>query len=203
MNTDLTPGERLALMKKESNKDYKDIQRKVMEYTYMVYDNVGNILYKGLQEPDMRNYVDCKSYKFKTSDIKIVDEQGKSIGQFMIEEDEHGVCFIKIKEVKQPKLDVKTDFLSEVTDTSIDCDVYITYTDTDWIVTILSDVTVKQNLNFYITPPNDPHILLDKISLTPEMFKDNTTVKIKKEPSVTKTSFSIYTHKIFEKYSRL
>jgi hypothetical protein len=203
MSKELTPGERLALMKKEENKNYKDIQRKVMEYTYMVYDNAGNILYKGLQEPDMTNYDDCKSYKFKTSDIKIVDEQGKSVGQFMIEEDEHGVCFIKIKETKQPKINVKTDFLTEITDTSIDCDVYITYTDTDWIVTLLSDVTVKQTLNFYVTPPKDPHILLDKISLTPKMFTNSDTAKIKKELPENHTSFSIYTHKIFEKYSRL
>ena len=74
--SELTPGERLALAKKEVNGDYKDVIIANQEHTYMVYQPDGNILYKGLTEPDMSTYDNCKSYKFNTQDVAITDQQG-------------------------------------------------------------------------------------------------------------------------------
>jgi len=94
----LTPGERLALLK-EKKGGLKEAQAEMISHTYIVYDEDGNIISKGLQKPDMRSYKKCKMYKFKTSDVKIIDTQGKSMAEFIIEEDEHDVCHIKLRTV--------------------------------------------------------------------------------------------------------
>lgn len=199
--TDLTPGERLSLLKKEHNGSLKDTQKSLEKYTHVVYDTDGEILYKGLGEPDMSNYDDtCKSYRFKTADAKILSEHGKSIAQFLIEEDEHDVCHIKVKEIESPKIKASRDFLAEITDKGNDYDIKIDSTITEWVVSKNSKIKLKQQLTFYVTPVGDPHILYERVVVPVESFIDNEAV-IKKTSEVI-GDYSLYTHKIFDKYTR-
>ena len=100
MEDNLTPGQRLALLKKENNGSLQRVQQKVLKYTYIVYDSNGNIHYKGISEPNMSEFDESfKFYKFNTTDVQIIDNQKQSAGQFLIEEDEHGICHIKIKSI--------------------------------------------------------------------------------------------------------
>ena len=62
----------------------------------------------------MRSYKNCNLYKFKTSDVKIIDTQGKSMAEFIIEQDEHDVCHIKLKTVETNKIKASRDFLTKL-----------------------------------------------------------------------------------------
>lgn len=196
----LTPGERLALAKKEVNGDYKDVIIANQEHTYMVYQPDGNILYKGLTEPDMSTYDNCKSYKFNTQDVAITDQQGKSIAQFIIHEDEHDICHLRLRSLEVAKTNASRDFLSEITSTSTEYDILFSTTKKDWKISKNAKVVLKQPMSFYVTPRKDPHILIERIVVTPEMFKDGNVVKIKHKDSLPDV-YSVYTHKIFENYS--
>ena len=198
--SELTPGERLALAKKEVNGDYKDVIIANQEHTYMVYQPDGNILYKGLTEPDMSTYDNCKSYKFNTQDVAITDQQGKSIAQFIIHEDEHEVCHIKVRSLEVAKTKASRDFLSEITSTSKAYDILFSTTKNDWKISKNAKLVLKQPMSFYVTPLKDPHILLERIVVSPEMFKDSNVVKIKHKDTLPE-AYSVYTHKIFENYS--
>ena len=196
----LTPGERLALLK-EKKGGLKEAQAEMISHTYIVYDEDGNIITKGLQKPDMRSYKKCKMYKFKTSDVKIIDTQGKSMAEFIIEEDEHDVCHIKLRTVETTKIKASRDFLSEITNTDDDYDVKFGFTKDDWVITIKEGTKVKQQMNFYVTPEKEPHILLERVAVPLEEFAKDNVVLLKRKNDIPE-KFSIYTHKNFNKYSR-
>ena len=166
----------------------------------MVYQPDGNIIYKGLTEPDMSTYDNCKSYKFNTQDVAITDQQGKSIAQFIIHEDEHDICHLRLRSLEVAKTNASRDFLSEITSTSTEYDILFSTTKKDWKISKNAKVVLKQPMSFYVTPHKDPHILIERIVVTPEMFKDGNVVKIKHKDSLPDV-YSVYTHKIFENYS--
>jgi hypothetical protein len=166
----------------------------------MVYNDDGDILYKGLTVPDMDLYPDCKTYMFKTADVKITEENNKSIAQFMIEEDEHDVCHIKLKTFESAKVKASRDFLSEITSTAKEFDIQFSTTKKEWKITKRKALKVKQPLVFYITPLRDPHILIERVVVNAELFADSNTAKVKHKDTLPE-SYSVYTHKIFENYS--
>jgi hypothetical protein len=195
----LTAGERLALLKEQHGTLYKALKA-TNEYTYVAYDSDGNILYKGTETPRLEDdLADCKLYKFKTADTKIIDDAGKSIAQFMIEEDEHDVCHIKLKTIETATLKSNRDFLSEVTHDTADADITFDYTDTEWAV-IINNITIKQDIVAYITPEKDPHILLERVVFPKDNLTENRIVVKRKSPVV--SPFSMYVHKIDKSYSR-
>ena len=195
----LTAGERLALLKEQHGTLYKALKA-TNEYTYVAYDSDGNILYKGTETPRLEDdLADCKLYKFKTADTKIIDDAGKSIAQFVIEEDEHDVCHIKLKTIETATLKSNRDFLSEVTHDTADADITFDYTDTEWAV-IINNITIKQDIVAYITPEKDPHILLERVVFPKDNLTENRIVVKRKSPVV--SPFSMYVHKIDKSYSR-
>lgn len=196
----MTPGERLALAKAESDGNLSTVVKSQQENTHMVYNDDGDILYKGLTVPDMDLYPDCKTYMFKTADVKIVEENNKSIAQFMIEEDEHDVCHIKLKTFESAKVKASRDFLSEITSTAKEFDIQFSTTKNEWKITKRKALKVKQPLVFYITPLRDPHILIERVVVNAELFADSNTAKVKHKDTLPE-SYSVYTHKIFENYS--
>jgi len=201
MADNLTPGQRLALLKEQNNGSLSETQKILSKYTHIVYDEHGDILYKGLGEPDMSEYDEnCKTYKFKTEDTQILTENRKSPAQFYIEEDEHDVCHIKLKEIETSKINASRDFLTEVTDKGDDFDIKIDCSKTDWIIQKNDKLKLKQPLAFYITPVGDPHILFERVVVPVESFEDNTSIVKRKDEIV--GDYSIYTHKIFNKYTR-
>ena len=201
MEDNLTPGERLALLKEQNNGSLKQTQQALTENTYIVYDEDGEILYKGLAEPNILDFNhSCKTYKFKTSDVKILDDNGKSMAQFYIEEDEHDVCHIKLKQIETPKIKASRDFLTEITEKISNYDIDFSSSVTDWIVQKNDKLKLKQQLTFYITPIGDPHILYERVVVPIESFIDNKAV-VKRKNNID-SEYSIYTHKIFDKYSR-
>lgn len=199
MEDNLTPGQRLALLKKENNGSLQRVQQKILEFTYIVYDSKGNIHYKGISEPNMVEFDESfKFYKFNTTDVQIIDNQKQSAGQFLIEEDEHGICHIKIKSIEDTKIKATRDFLSEIEKNTDDFDVHVSHKEDKWIIT--SNVEHKQNFIFYVTPPGDPHILYERVNVPVKLLNHSQIVEIDKNTNT--ESFSLYTHKIFEKYSR-
>ena len=154
----LTPGERPALLK-EKKGGLKEAQAEMISHTYIVYDNDGNIISKGLQKPDMRSYKNCNLYKFKTSDVKIIDTQGKSMAEFIIEQDEHDVCHIKLKTVETNKIKASRDFLSEITNTDDDYDVKFGFTQRRLDYSIKEGTKVKQQMNFYVIRKRTSYII--------------------------------------------
>lgn len=198
----LTAGERLALLKKEHG-DLDAVKKAVHNFTYIVYDSEGTIYYKGITEPDLSEYNDCKVYKFKSQEVSMIDQGGKSISQFVVVEDEHDVCHIELRKLEDVKIKSDRDFLYEVeSSTATDYDIKISYNKTEWIISLAEPKKLVNNLSFYITPEKDPHILYERFVVSPSMFKNDTdTVCIdRKETDI--SEFSIYTHKILKKYVR-
>ena len=195
----MTPGERLALAKVELDGNLSAVVKAQQEHTHMVYNDEGDIVYKGLTVPDMGLYPECKTYMFKTADVQIT-EGGKSVAQFMIEEDEHDVCHIKLKTFESDKFKASRDFLSEITSISKDFDIQFSTTKKEWKITKNKGLKVKQQLVFYVTPLRDPHILIERVVVNAELFANSNTVKVEHKNTLPE-SYSVYTHKIFENYS--
>ena len=197
-----TPGERLAQLKAEHGSLDKVLE-KTSEYTYLVYDEYGDISYKSTEEPtfDLGNN---KVAKLKTVDCKIVDEKGKGIGQFIIEEDEHNVCHIKLKTYDISKINSSTDFLTEVTSSTANVwDIKIKLYKSNLTITKNNKIEekVNNNLNFYVTEYKDPHFVLEKFFVEGNKLQNDGTVKL---PHTLKNidNVSIYTSKIYDKYVR-
>ena len=198
----LTAGERLALLKSQHG-GLSEAVKKTTEFTYIVYnDTTGDILYKSIQEPEIDKFDDnCKVYKFKTSDTKIIDSSGKSIAQFSIEQGEHDICHIKLKSVEKPTLKTDRDFLSEVDIDKANPDVTISYNSIEWTLTIHNTaMEFKLPLVFYITPDKDPHILLERVVFDIAAIVDN-RVSVQRKADLPE-AFSIYAHKLNRVYSR-
>lgn len=189
---ELTAGERLALLK-DKHGSLKNAIKETQAFTYIVYDTEGTILYKSIVEPDMSEYDACRYYKFNSADTKIIDENGKSVAQFYIEEDEHDVCHIKLRTTETEKIKSDRDFLQEV-DTGNEADFLLSYTDKKWCLTISENTVVKQNVVFYVTPYKDPHILLERILFNVSSVNENTIYADRKLDDIA-DKFSIYTHK--------
>ena len=75
-----TPGERLAQLKKEHGTLDKVLEKTSM-YTYIVYDEYGDISYRSTEIPPKDILKNKKTATLKTADCKILDESGKGIGQ--------------------------------------------------------------------------------------------------------------------------
>lgn len=80
----------------------------------------------------------------------------------------------------------------------MDYDVSITASN-EWTVEVSEPSKIKTNIYFYITAPSDPHVLLEKVVAKVSDLKTGVT-KIERKSSV--NEFSIYTHKLLDKYVR-
>jgi hypothetical protein len=197
-----TPGERLAQLKTEHG-SLNQVLEKTSEYTYLVYDEYGDISYKSTEEPTF-DLQDKKVAKLKTVDCKIIDEKGKGIGQFIIDEDEHEVCHIKLKTYDVSKINSSKDFLTEVTSSTANVwDIKLKLYKSNLTITKNSKIKekVNNNLKFYITEYKDPHFVLEKFFIEGNKLQDEGTVKL---PHTLKdiANVSIYTSKIYDKYVR-
>jgi hypothetical protein len=197
-----TPGERLAQLKTEHG-SLNQVLEKTSEYTYLVYDEYGDISYKSTEEPTFE-LQDKKVAKLKTVDCKIIDEKGKGIGQFIIDEDEHEVCHIKLKTYDVSKINSSKDFLTEVTSSTANVwDIKLKLYKSNLTITKNSKIKekVNNNLKFYITEYKDPHFVLEKFFIEGNKLQDEGTVKL---PHTLKdiANVSIYTSKIYDKYVR-
>ena len=197
-----THGERLAQLKTEHG-SLNQVLEKTSEYTYLVYDEYGDISYKSTEEPTFE-LQDKKVAKLKTVDCKIIDEKGKGIGQFIIDEDEHEVCHIKLKTYDVSKINSSKDFLTEVTSSTANVwDIKLKLYKSNLTITKNSKIKekVNNNLKFYITEYKDPHFVLEKFFIEGNKLQDEGTVKL---PHTLKdiANVSIYTSKIYDKYVR-
>ena len=197
-----TPGERLAQLKTEHG-SLNQVLEKTSEYTYLVYDEYGDISYKSTEEPTF-DLQDKKVAKLKTVDCKIIDEKGKGIGQFIIDEDEHEVCHIKLKTYDVSKINSSKDFLTEVTSSTANVwDIKLKLYKSNLTITKNSKIKekVNNNLKFYITEYKAPHFVLEKFFIEGNKLQDEGTVKL---PHTLKdiANVSIYTSKIYDKYVR-
>jgi len=198
MEQELTAGQKLALLK-EKHGTLKDVQEAQNKTSWFVYDEEGAIQYKGLDKPDMRRYKGSKAVEMDNVDCAIVDSKGMSIGQFNIDIDEHDVARIIPKPVEKPTLKSDRDFLYEIPESfDMDYDVSITASN-EWTVEVSEPSKIKTNIYFYITAPSDPHVLLEKVVAKVSDLKTGVT-KIERKSSV--NEFSIYTHKLLDKYVR-
>lgn len=199
-----TPGERLAQLKQQHG-SLKDAVKTIHEYTYIVYDENGDIFYKSIVEPtDLKD--ELYVAKFKTVDCKIIDEQGKSAGLFYIEKDEHDVCHIRLKTFETVSIKSDKHFLSEIKKSNTTSyDIKIIFTDKKFTVTAHDNIIKNKkfkntNIKFYITEHKDPHFIIDSYTInTDELY---TNKSIHHDHKLDTTNLSIYTIKIFDKYVR-
>lgn len=198
MERELTAGERFALQKEKAG-GFKQLQTELKKTSWFVFNEEGNIQYKGLTKPDMRKYKGSKTVEINNSECAFVDEQGKSIGQYIIEVDEFDVARVVPKPIEKPTLKSDRDFLYEIPESfDLDYDVSITASD-KWTVEVAEPSKLKTNIFFYITAPQDPHVLLEKVTAKVADLKTGSCT-IERKTSV--TDFSIYTHKLLDKYVR-
>ena len=122
-----------------------------------------------------------------------IDENGKSVAQFFIEEDEHDVCHIKLRTTDTAKIKSDRDFLQEI-DVGEDADYLISCTDKNWYLTITESTPSKKNLVVYVTPHKDPHMLLERVTFNVADAVDGQVTTARKLSS-DEENFSIYTHK--------
>ena len=198
MERELTAGEKFALQKEKAG-GFKQLQTELKKTSWFVFDKEGIIHYKGLSKPDMRKYKGSSAVEINSNECAFVDEQGKSIGQFIVEVDEHDIARVVPKPIEKPTLKSDRDFLYEIpTSKDLDYDVSITAGD-NWTVEVAEPSKLKTNIFFYITAPQDPHVLLEKVTAK---LTDLTTgiAIIERKSSV--NDFSIYTHKLLDKYVR-
>ena len=198
---ELTPGEKLALLKKKHG-TLEEVQQNQSKITFIVYDDEGEIYYKGHSKPeDMRKYKSKKLVEFDSSHLTFMEENGRSMAQFIIEEDEHGTPLVTFRPVDKPTYDVDKEFLSEVlSDDSDDFDIKINVQQTKFIVHLNSKKKVKDNIVLYITSTSDPHILYEKLNIDITDLQKNKVMEYKKDYNL--NEFSIYTRKLYDKYVR-
>ena len=198
MEHELTAGERFALQKEKAG-GFKELQKTIRKTSWFVFDQDGVIAYKGIDKPDMRRYKGSNAVEINNNECAFVDEQGKSIGQFIVEVDEHDIARVVPKPVEKPTLKSDRDFLYEIPRSdALDYDVSIT-AGSKWTVEVAEPSKLKTNIYFYITAPQDPHVLLEKVTAKLSDLKTG-TVNIDRTSSV--NDFSIYTHKLLDKYVR-
>ena len=82
-----------------------------------------------------------------------MEESGRSMAQFIVEEDEHGNhCYIQI--CRQITYDVDKEFLTEILQEENDSwDIKVSVQQTKFIVFLKSKKKVKDNIVLYITAP--------------------------------------------------
>lgn len=198
---ELTPGERLALLKKKHG-TLEQVAKEYNSTTFLVYDEDGEISYKGNTKPDdMRKYKGKKLIEMQSNHISFMEENGRSMAQFIVQEDEHGTPIVTFKPVDKPTYDVDKEFLTEVVEAKDDSwDIKVSVQQTKFIVFLKSKKKVKDNIVLYITAPSDPHILYEKLNININDLQKNKVMEFKKDYNL--NDFSIYTRKLYDKYVR-
>jgi hypothetical protein len=199
MERELTAGEKFALQKEKAG-GFKQLQKQLLQTSWFVFDNDGVISYKGITKPDMRKYKGSKAIELDNSECAFVEERGNSIGQFIIEIDEHEVARVVPRPIEKPTLKSDRDFLYEIPESSDkDFDINICDAVNEWIIDVADTSKIKTNIYFYITAPQDPHVLLEKVTAKVSDLQSGTLTL----PKTTEVhEFSIYTHKLLDKYVR-
>ncbi len=199
MEQQLTAGQKLALLK-EKHGTLRDVQEAQNKTSWFVFNKEGIISYKGMNKPDMRKYKGSKAVELNNNECAFVEERGKSIGEFIIQIDEHDIARVIPKPIEKPTLKSDRDFLYEVPESNDkDFDINICDAVNEWIIDVADPSKLKTNLFFYITAPKDPHVLLEKVIVKISEL-ENGTITLPKTTQV--HDFSIYTHKLLDKYVR-
>ena len=200
-----TPGERLAQLKAEQG-SLAEVIKSQTEFTYIAYDNIGDIHAKSYEDlTHDPKYAKLKVYKFNTRDVKILEDKGKSVAQFTIEEDEHDVCHIKLKTFETSTVKTEKEFLTEILKGNANSyDVKVSLNNKSFIVKLHSNVISKKPKNglvsFYITEKGDPHFVIETFTINlAELYKEK---QIEKFHKIDNIDVSIYTTKIYDKYVR-
>ena len=199
MERELTAGEKFALQKDKAG-GIKELQKQLNTTSWFVFNDDGVISYKGINKPDMRKYKGSKAVELSNSECAFVEERGNSIGQFIIDIDEHDIVRVVPRPIEKATLKSDRDFLYEIPESSDkDFDINICDAVNEWIIDIADTSKLKTNIYFYITAPHDPHVLLEKVTAKVSDLQTG-TVTLPKTTEV--NEFSIYTHKILDKYVR-
>ena len=118
-----------------------------------MYDDEGDIHYKGHAKPmtcvsiKVRNLLKCNPVIF------FMEESGRSMAQFIVEEDEHGII-VTFRFVDKLTYDVDKEFLTEILQEENDSwDIKVSVQQTKFIVFLKSQKKVKDNIVLYITAP--------------------------------------------------
>lgn len=198
MEQQLTAGQKLALLK-EKHGTLKDVQKATMSTSWFIYNSEGDILYKGIDKPDMRSYKGCKAVEIPKEEYSFIDEKKKAVAEFLIEEDDDEVIRIIPRPIEKPTLKSDRDFLYEIPESfDTDYDVSITASN-KWTVEVAEPSKIKTNIYFYVTAPQDPHVLIEKVVAKASDLQTGVAT-IERKTSV--NEFSIYTHKLLDKYVR-
>jgi hypothetical protein len=202
----MTPGERLALLKKEQGSLAKVIASE-NETTYFIYTDDGDILYKSTKAPTQDAIGNNLVTQMPTTAAKIIDENRKGMGQFSIETDEHDTPHIVLKTFAVDKITSTGNFLTEVKQTTGNIfDIKISMTDEDITIKIHANTIkknkTKHNLKFYATEKGDPHFVIEKFLIDGNALHKHKTVTIP-HTLADITDISIYTSKIYDKYVRV
>tara|TARA_Y100000385_G_C13075032_1_gene630984 strand:- start:454 stop:1065 length:612 start_codon:yes stop_codon:yes gene_type:complete len=200
-----TAGERLAQLKAQHG-SLAEVVKAETEFTYIAYDNVGDIHAKSNKDLTQDSkYANLMVYKFNTKDIKILEEKGKSVAQFSIEKDEHDVCHIKLKTFETDTVKSEKEFLSQISKGNAKSyDVKVSLNKKSFTVTLHSNVIGKPHktglMAFHVTEKNDPHFIIETFTINlAELYKEK---QIEKFHTIDNIDVSIYTTKIYDKYVR-
>jgi hypothetical protein len=202
----MTPGERLALLKKEQGSLAK-VMATENDTTYLIYTDTGDIVYKSTKPPTEDAIGDNELATLNTRDCKIMDENKKGMGQFSIDKDEHGVCHIVLKTYEIDKFTTAGNFLTEVKPGNSNIfDIKVTVTNDDITVKIHTNTVnknkTKHNLKFYATEKGDPHFVIEKFLVDGNVLHKRKTVTMP-HTLTDVADISIYTSKIYDKYVRV
>ena len=178
------------------------VQAEHLHTTFIVYDDEGDIHYKGHAKPDdMRKYKGKKLVEMRSGHISFMEESGRSMAQFIVEEDEYGNhCYIQI--CRQITYDVDKEFLTEILQEENDSwDIKVSVQQTKFIVFLKSQKENKRQYCAVHNSTHDPHILYEKLNdRNINDLQKNKVMEFKKDYNL--NDFSIYTVKLYDKYVR-
>ena len=99
------PTEKYATINKVIPDHFKNINLPLFTHS----SNIKTMLNKSL-------YKNKKLVEMETNAVSFMDEEGRSIAEFIVEENDDGVPYVTFKPVDKPTYDVEQEFLTEVTD---------------------------------------------------------------------------------------
>lgn len=182
------------------------------------FDSDGNIMCFGQHDPEDRPDT-WKTYEFPPEDIeKLLAYDAHDLSKFRIHADPKDAdrMVLDLKPLETVYLSKDRDFLAEIQPGEADAQITVKLTGDSLQVTLASEVketlykdvfpvsaTINGHrlLKFYITAPNDPHVMYAYHTVALADLITQGTVKVKLDADL--TGYSVYTQKQFDKYSRV
>jgi len=201
---------------KEKAGSARAVQRDKLLSPYRLYfDKEGNII-SLTKESNTININDAwLTHDFEQDQIQIL--KGKNLARYIVVQDPNvdGVYSIELKNLDQKVINVDNSFLYHLEKSNNDSEnfeILCTMSPKNLVVQLTN--TVKEEyrevdaakakrknqkvLYFYITAPNDPHVLFQEIEIQLKELLINNEVNIELQKNV--SGCSLYTKKIFDKY---